>query len=346
MVSTDLLGQNLFRAAIDDKSLRPFEIAAQGMYDPAIPSRCRADIFKAVRFGLAGVAIHGWQERITEPLDEPYELNGRTIGYRYLADYFPTDEEPVEPANDNPAWDGTSGWLTLQRVGVRSEDAMLDLLDDPAAEVEGIALTEVQSTLLTYVLAAHELGLDKEPNMFNGGTPLLLNIYDKYHGYGLRCVRYALGGAAQSLVASTVNGISAYMREAGRILNDNASSTDLHVRLNELFRHATRASQRQDGFHIVLDDKEYPDFTIGENGELMWERKYSKPPRRLAEGEAPTVDYEVDVLEAYLRRNKCPVGYTIQATDTMPIRKLSDSLLTYMIESGLDNPALFATTKL
>jgi hypothetical protein len=45
------------------------------------------------------------------------------------------------------------------------------------------------------------------------------------------------------------------------------------------------------------------------------------------------------------RRNKCPIGYTEAATDVMPLRRIYDAIITYLIDNDVADPVDYMSPK-
>lgn len=367
-----VLAQNLFRQALEAGDLSPFDAAAAYMQASSDEQR-RADVWKGIRFGLAGLAIHGWTEHITEPLPEgPQPFGTDTISYRFRPDADIPLYNPIQL--EDPLLTGVfMGSDALSKLRHNLERSFAQYLDS-SRQIGSIAVPAVVTALTKYVKLGVDLGIARTPDLIFRGD----KVYHAYRDFsvdGRGNVRYidtpideahiksTLATAAGNTVRFSqvaIRGAMSWAMTGAESIDPTSTpafteDTDLgeydQIALEKLILgvadFGVHASQRRDGTRIVIDAESSlpPELHIRASQrdglEVDWEGKHSSPAPQHQLGQAPPKDG----LVAVTRRQKCPVGYTPNAYSAMPGSKLVDATMHYLRQSGLDHPAKYMQPK-
>lgn len=341
----DVLGQELFREAISDGSLTPFNGAVQAMETAPTPLE-RVNAFKAVRFGLAGLAIHGWQSTITQPrLNGPLAFGNTQLEYEFTPQYFPGHDHEVEgQMSGDYVVTKTQGKYALDTVKRGMHGSMADYLGSESTVVEGIQLADVIEMLRAQVERGHKLGLDAAfPEFYHNGFAVTQDVYDTMFMDTDEVDTPQITSALREVAGNTIRFLENPIITAMERFREQAMTGDEEVvsaALTDLSRHVIRASQRVDGNELTLrHQSETAQLESNNRGELVltWPGKDQPPLKRLETG--AEIPEEGKVLIA--TRNKCPVGYTPDAYTPMPGQKINHATFSYLTAAGLMAPDAF-----
>lgn len=362
------LGQDLYRDALEAGSLDPFAEAASTFGGPSSQLE-QANTLKAIRFGLAGLALHNWQNSILEPLPgNGIELGGSQLRYRFTSDTVQSTHDHTVIRNTSPSLprvytcrtQGEFALETLSKALVTSAERQFNT-GNPVA---GIALNDIFEALKTYVILGKEHKLNEVPDAYDQGYPFWEDFYQARENSGKHInAKRAIAQTARNPIRFTKDSIYAVMKHfvnpySGAALREVVTAEDLaSFQFNQdevsklLVRTATyviRASQRADGVQTVIDPesthirKTAKVVETPHGLETTWEGKAQPPTPHLEPGQTPPSDKVVMVTA----RNKCPIGYTPDAFMPMPAAKIMEAVLYYLHDNALSNPRVFMTPKI
>ncbi|MET0779239.1 MAG: hypothetical protein ABWY71_00235 [Candidatus Saccharimonadales bacterium] len=364
MSSSPLRGQELFRQALDGNSLQPFCDAMDTARQSQDASH-QADALKAVRFGLAGLALHGWESTITKPLPSHRILpfGGSVLEHEFRKGVVPPHDSSVVDERPNltdvPYVRLTQGQAALKNMNEGLQLSAARYLTPPWwARRRHVADSQIQVRhVLGGISAAVALEQDLAPNIpdfYVNGEPQYQGFYmggiDGQTGEIIipSPVKPLASAAANPIRFSTLQ-IVASMEQLAQI--DLGEQTAMHAEhvLLAIFKHITRASQRQDGVGMVPNaDSLLPgsrNITLipGADGmyESTWEGKECYPAQHLAPGQSPPKDG----VALGTARNKCPIGYKPNAYTPMPIARITSAILYYLKQHNLHLPEVFTGPK-
>lgn len=353
------LGQNLFREALEQGSLTPFNKAENAMVH-SDSLRAQADIHKAIRFGLAGIAVYGWGMEITEPLPdgEGFSMGGGSGAYQFTEAIPPHDPSIID--RSIAGWDRyttvTQGEFALETLKQALEKSSGDYFLRSDAEVEGIPLTQVYQELRYQFILAGRLGVYQVPDTYRTWKPVNHDIYEsrKNSGRGVNPA-YAIGRTTQNTIRFTEGPIKAIMQhafnryESGKrqvpeenIFSDEVIADHDHTiqHIVDVMRHAVHASQRADGTYVVA--AEDTQITMNPDGIPVWNYKDYPPTNFLAPDRLHPVDNRLTMVTA---RNKCPFNYSTNAFETTPMHRVMSATLNYLAKGDLLDPRNFMAPK-
>jgi len=339
----EFLGQDLMRSAFEAGSLEPFEAPAGLIADDAVDIDRRAGAFKALTFGLSGIAITGWQRSITEGGTLAYE-HRFTENLAIVKDIVTGDfGQPMFRPSEGKRADGRPmtellGERTLRNLsqGLTKSAQRYTGMPPGFNYVEGIDVHDVVETLAQNARIAHEQGVSQLPTSFlkqlyvRGFTPQLSvftpSTFNPDHLYSHADAAGAIAGGAANFVRFTAPVISGIMRHfADRNISRIRPATELKVTapedcgpehipemLSYLLKDTVRASQRLDGAETRIDDQRRQCLTLERNAAGTWfpnwERRTQNPPTALQPSDQPPTSGRS--FQPVRSRQKCPIGYT------------------------------------
>lgn len=361
------LGHNLFKEALRNGSLDPFEEAYDDMADPRWEAVDRADIAKAIRFGLSGLIIHGWQNKVVTPIDGSDGLNnidGVPVGYQFTnaaQSLQPADDDSWTPNKRRSYAIDMQGGFAISAIEQGLVNSMEGFLSNPVQQLApGITYQQVEEVMTRSVHATAQLGLHTIPEAIDRGQYFYQEVFT-VGSNGEVDTKNAMMDVTRNPTYFTVAPLTMIMR-IGAYLNDaqvrllgrpygldepfpeqfeRHTSTSL---VAGIFRHAALASQIQNGVDRVVTAEKgvtarRAKLLVSEQAiDLHWDNKKAAPHRRttnLAGPFSPTDSYAV------LRTHRCPVGYTENPHDTKFISMLYDAILLRLHQLELLDPVRF-----
>lgn len=141
------LGQELSQRAINAGDLDIFDHVVTAMGDSSLSVVERANAFRAVRFGLVGVAVEGWQTAITKIDGDKKPFGNGELAYAFIPNnFFPPHDNTLIDNRCKPGIDivnKTQGGFALDTTYSGLRDSMKHYLSDSAAAVNGIKMSSV-----------------------------------------------------------------------------------------------------------------------------------------------------------------------------------------------------------
>lgn len=356
------LGQDLMRAAFKAGSLEPFEIPAEVMRDQSLPPLDRANAFKAISFGLPGIAIDGWARHVTQQVDTSDGLSfafvqgGRSYpGARTLHDYLKVTHQRGPHVLGRMMLDNLqTGLLTSARRYMSPGSGQ---------EVHGIPVGQVMSKLVDYGLEAMEdMDLLQVPMLSRGrqqsATRLpfvdFMNVASNAqdpHGEIGRVVANAAGNPVRflkvplnAIMANTVGRAKGAFNISGV---SDLSPRDIDAVITDLLAHNNRVSQRADAEFSLIDDTVDRAITLerADTGKIRigWLGRFRPPAPRVHPSQRGTTDREVEIV---LDRQKCPAGYTVDPLDASGpklggLDRVAGAITHYLRTNLLNVPEVF-----
>jgi len=368
MRNTPFLGQDLYRLARARDDLSPFNEAAEAMAHADTPLQ-GANIFKAIRFGMAGIALDGWQDTITEPLPQgPVAFGSGTLEHRLLpSTYFPQHDhaliDQTSPHGKADIVETTQGEYALNTIRDGLQTSMRAYLATEERAVGAIGIGETLDALADYLNRGRALGLADVPNAYVAGNPWYDDTYRLHresHTVSRADAIAALADTARNPIRFTKKSIvevmthfsGFYPKKLRLIPGPEAGGTYDQTQVSDVLLRVAgatiRASQRADGTspRLVLDAEkagQHPYVAPDQHGRLdvTWNHKGSAPTPVLKPGAEPPKDRMVTVTA----RNRCPIGYTPDSFTPMPIRKITDGIMYTLLSAGLHDPNTFSQPK-
>jgi hypothetical protein len=355
MVTKEFLGEDLMRSAFDAGNFDVFEDAADVMRDKALSDYERADAFKAVRHGLAGISIEGWQSSIVEPLENPLPTDASPLRYRFLTSkFFPPYDAPLRDSSSSNSMNtflthGQSALLSLSFGLTRSFRDFISTENNN--HVEGLSVEESFQKLTDYVREGEELGLFEVPDAYTG-KEFQWEGFGKlaeWEGFTTEDVRYAVTGSAGNAVRFARVPIEEMMKD---VKDTHISRLAVRGMMLRLTRHNASSAQRHsfDG-RTTERRKDFEDGPIiqpnrANRPTITWPDKDLPPPLFHQRG----ANFGTDTFEAgtpvnITTTNRCPAGYTKAPSERMGLQLVSDAIVTYLVEANLDIPPQFMAPK-
>ncbi len=366
----DLVGLHLFQQALKLGSLEPFDHVARYLdreYMHLGP-QMQGNALKAVTFGLAALAVYGWQETITErPPDGPLTIAGETLNYRFVdSPHFPP-HDPTPIVSHKDAIGGiitkTQGNYALGVLENGLRASMSDYLSRDTQSVGGIPLTRILGDLEKHLVKGHAEELDTVADMYTRGKWRHMKDRSpyKFDDKGKVDVRAGITSTAGNSVRFCRVPVIALMRmtlEGTSSLEDPLSFFEPRTEhaaydpdktfklLVRTVQDPIRAANRQDGTDIAIASEmsAFPKFHIeqGPHGkEVNWDRKHQRPfgPVVFSATGQPKGN------GSYLDRQRCVATFKTTPGEVQPLQKIADAIIVYLHEHGLDTPKGFMAGK-
>lgn len=361
----EFLGQDLMRDAMDARSLEVFEEPAAVMRDGSRSIWERNDAFTAVRFGLAGLILRAWEPTIVSASKQPFMFGGGQIGHEFAESelFQPHDAELVDLRRSTrvrPAVAVTQGDFAFTALAGDLQRSMAKVVEAPHDHAAGgITVAETLDSIVQHVELARDLCLTTIPDAYSAGTPITEDFYGANRGGKIDLLgivevarnpirfmwlpsAYIMESNAATATEQTQSGWEVVTQAT-----EDYNQQDIDSMLLGVMKHAARASQRNDANRTVVGSEGIRSnwFTTGTDRrgrpEVSWPGKRLPPIRRLPVGEFPPATGMV----SNRRRNKCPIGYTEQAGDPMPILNIYEAIVAYMVKANLNDPRFFMSPK-
>ncbi len=360
-----LLGQELYRRAIKDGNLIIFDHVSEVIENPKLPIIERVNALKAIRFGLAGIAIDGWQSAITQSiLTGPQQFGSSILSYQFVRNqFFPDHDSSIIDKSSNserPIVKETQGEHALKVLRKGIEDSMKSYLTDEKSRSNGIDISVVLDTLTYYVTRGKALDLDKIPDLYDNGRPFFsgdiyesvktkAEVIDAISSVAINPLRFTSGQIIESMThfSGLYHGRSRALTDPETKEGNYTYQQIINLLLNTT-SFVTRASQRMDGVFLVPDDTRGESYGIeviddGESSKVVWPTKgLPLPPRHVELSDIIPTDERVAITD----RQRCPIGYTPDAHTLMPISKIYEGIFEYLNRFGLLDPIAFSQPKI
>ncbi|HEX8762791.1 MAG TPA: hypothetical protein VF733_03450 [Candidatus Saccharimonadales bacterium] len=362
-VTPDFLGQDLMRQALQAQSLEPFDVPAAVLNSNA-NTLDKLNAYRAITFGLAGIAIRGWTNEIVQPNDflaHSHRLHHPGNQWVFESVNL-SDMEKGDILDPKRSLGVVTGSVALSHIENDMQETARHYMASYKGDryVNGIDVYSVIARHHHHAVEAKNSGLMEKPVAYRRRSSFDRDFSPDYllfkpagnslnpHYMNVETHGRAIAGTAGNIIRFSKDPIHKMMLRFAMpntlsVIPEGITEEHIPLMIKNLLLDGIRASQRIDGVFTRSLEGGYEWIDIKTNkkygAHLTWPAREVPPPRQLYSGDqAPTSGPN---FQPVVYRQKCPVGYTAKAEEVMPGHRLVEGTMQYLHDNLLLHPYVY-----